>query len=60
MINKIGNEAQYNQVIALIENFIERATIGGGFSSLSKTEADELGSLSLLAEQYEDNLNTPV
>lgn len=56
MINKIRNQAQYTQVTALIESFIEKATKGGGFHSLSKKEADELESLSLLAEQYEDNV----
>lgn len=56
MIYKIRNEAQYNQITALIESFIEKATNGGGFHSLSKKEADELESLSLLAEQYEDKV----
>ncbi len=56
MIDKIRNEAQYNQVIALIETFIKKATEGGGFHSLSKTEADELSCISLLTEQYEDNI----
>lgn len=54
MIDKIRNEAQYNQVMALIETFIKKATEGGGFHSLSKTEAKELSRISLLAEQYED------
>ena len=56
MISKIRNEAQYNQVMALIESFIQKATKGGGFHTLSKKEADELNSLSLLAEHYEDNV----
>ncbi|MDR3696400.1 helix-turn-helix domain-containing protein [Mucilaginibacter sp.] len=56
MIDKIRNEAQYNQVMALIERFISKATEGGGFSSLSATEAEELSHLSLLAEQYEDDV----
>ena len=56
MIDKIRNEGQYNQVMALVEKFISKATEGGGFSSLSSAEADELGHLSLLAEQYEDNI----
>lgn len=56
MINKIRNEAQYNQVLTLIEGFIQKATLGGGFQSLSKDESKELESLSLLAEQYEDNV----
>jgi HTH-type transcriptional regulator/antitoxin HigA len=56
MIDKIRNEAQYNQVMALIEKFINKATDGGGFNSLSAAEAEELSHLSLLAEQYEDNV----
>lgn len=56
MIDKIRNEAQYNQVMALIEKFIAKATDSGGFNFLSSTEKDELGALSLLAEQYEDDV----
>jgi len=56
MIDKIRNEAQYNQVMALIEKFINKATEGGGFSSLSAKEAEELSQLSLLAEHYEDDV----
>jgi HTH-type transcriptional regulator/antitoxin HigA len=56
MISKIRNEAQYNQVLSLIEGFIQKATLGGGFHSLSNDETNELESLSLLAEQYEDNV----
>ena len=40
----------------LIEKFIEKATAGGGFNSLSALESEELSSLSLLAEQYEDDV----
>jgi HTH-type transcriptional regulator/antitoxin HigA len=56
MIDKIRNEAQYNQVMALIEKFIAKATDSGGFNFLSVPEKEELSSLSLLAEQYEDNV----
>lgn len=56
MIYKIRNEAQYNQVMLMIEGFLQKATTGGGFSSLNKADADELSQLSLLAEQYEDNV----
>jgi len=56
MINKIRNEAQYIQVIALIEKFIAKATESGGFNFLSVPEKEELATLSLLAEQYEDNI----
>lgn len=56
MIDKIRNEAQYNQVMALVEKIIGKATESGGFSFLSASEQEELGQLSLLAEQYEDNV----
>ncbi|HWD88667.1 MAG TPA: helix-turn-helix domain-containing protein [Mucilaginibacter sp.] len=56
MIDKIRNEAQYNQVMNLIEVFIKKATDGGGFSSLSAAETEELSELSLLAAQYEDDV----
>jgi HTH-type transcriptional regulator/antitoxin HigA len=56
MIDKIRNEAQYNQVMALIEKFIAKATERGGFNFLTDEEKEELGNLSLLAEQYEDNV----
>jgi HTH-type transcriptional regulator/antitoxin HigA len=56
MIDKIRNEAQYNQIMALIEKFIEKATDNGGFNFLIESEKEELSHLSLLAEQYEDNV----
>jgi HTH-type transcriptional regulator/antitoxin HigA len=56
MIDKIRNGAQYDQVMALIEKFISKATDGGGFNSLSAAEAEELSHLSLLVEHYEDNV----
>lgn len=56
MIKKIRNEAQYNQILALIETFITKATEGAGFNSLSDADAEELAALSLLAEQYEDDV----
>jgi putative addiction module component (TIGR02574 family) len=56
MIDKIENETQFNEAIALIEKFINKATQGGGFSSLTTAEAEELNQLSLMAEQYEDQI----
>ena len=56
MIDKIRNEAQYNQILALIETFIKKATLGGGFHTLSESEVSELNRISVLAEQYEDNI----
>lgn len=57
MINKIRTEAQYHQMMQLIETFIKKATDGGGFHTLSEAEANELEKLSILAEQYEDQNN---
>ena len=51
MIDKIRNGAQHNQVMALIEKFIAKATESGGFSFLPGAEKEELNHLSLLAEQ---------
>ena len=56
MIDKIRNETQYNQVMALIEKFIAKATERDGFNFLSQQQKEELSSLSLLAEQYEDHV----
>lgn len=56
MIDKIRNEAQYNNVMALIEKFIGKATEKGSFNFLSDQEKNELTNLSLLAEEYEDNI----
>lgn len=56
MITKIRNEKQYNQVMSLIEEYLQKATNLGGFQALSKAENDELKKLSLLAEDYEDTV----
>ena len=52
MIDKIRNKNQYEQVCQLIEEFIKRATIGGGFHSLNNKETDELHQLTLLAADF--------
>ena len=56
MISKIRTEAQYDQIMHLIETFLKKATDGGGFHSLSEAESNELEKLSLLAAHYEDNV----
>jgi len=56
MINNIRNEAQYKQVLSLIESYIKKATDNGGFNTLAKKENNELQQLSVLAEQYEDDV----
>lgn len=56
MITKIRTEKQYNQVMELIETFLKKATEQGGFHTLKKKDADELARISLLAEDYENNV----
>ena len=56
MIDKIRNEAQYKQVLSLIESYIKKATDNGGFNTLTKRENNGLKQLSVLAEQYEDDV----
>ncbi|WAC39227.1 helix-turn-helix domain-containing protein [Pedobacter sp. SL55] len=56
MITKIRTEAQYGEVMKLIEKYLAKATKAGGFSELNKTEREDLQKLSLLAEDYEDNM----
>ncbi|MCX6205896.1 MAG: helix-turn-helix domain-containing protein [Bacteroidetes bacterium] len=56
MIDKIRNKKQYDQVQQMIENFIKKATDGGGFHSLNKRDDAELNQLSLLASDYEKNV----
>ena len=56
MIDKIRTKKQYEQVMILIENYLAKATESGGFKCLDKEENEELKKLSLLAEQYEDDI----
>lgn len=54
MIDKIRNQTQYEQVMQLIEGYLQKATKAGGFQGLSASESEQLKGLSLLAQQYED------
>ncbi len=56
MITKIRSESQYKQVMILIEGYLQKATVQGGFNTLSEVENVELKQLSLLVEDYEDNI----
>ena len=56
MITKIRNEVQYKLVNELIEKYLQKATHRGGFHVLTKEENEELNRLSLLAENYEDEV----
>ena len=55
-MKKPANDAEYRQLMARIENYLQKATTLGGFASLSADEASELARLSLLAEEYEDGI----
>lgn len=56
MITKIRTAAEYEQVMQIIEGYLQKATQGGGFQSLSPAESEELQRLSLLAETWEDSI----
>lgn len=53
---KITTDEQYKSVMAQIEVYLQKATQNGGFQSLTPTEVSDLQSMSLLAEDYEDNV----
>ena len=55
-MNAPTNRVEYDELMAHIETFLQKATAGGGFASLSAEEGDERGRLSLLAEAYEDSV----
>ena len=50
------NETEYRELMATIENYLQKATTQGGFSGLTPKEANVLAQLSKLAENYEDNI----
>ena len=56
MITKIRTDIQYKHVMTLIETLLQKATKQGGLQTLNKKDTDELKLLSLLAEDYEDNI----
>ncbi len=56
IMNRIDNEEQYQQVMALIETYLQKVTTLGSFSALTSEEADELARLSKLAEVWEDSI----
>ncbi len=55
-MNALTSKADYDQLMARIETYLQKATVGGGFDSLTADEGDELARLSLLAEAYEDSI----
>lgn len=54
MTSPLKTEAEYKQVMAEIETFLQKATHNEGFTSLSPEEIERLRNLSLQAEAYED------
>ncbi|AYQ34674.1 MULTISPECIES: helix-turn-helix domain-containing protein [Runella] len=54
MTSPLKTEAEYKQVMAEIETFLQKATHNEGFTSLSPEETERLRNLSLQAEAYED------
>ena len=54
MIEKITTHDDYVDVINRIEKHLQKVTQLGGFATLSEAEAEELATLSVLAEQYEN------
>ena len=56
MLDKIRSNNQYNQITKLIDLLLNKATAGGGFSSLNKNESKELETLSQLVAAYEENV----
>lgn len=56
MITKIRTDSEYEKIMKMIEAHLNKATHGGGFSSLTSEESQELKKLSLLAESWEDSI----
>ena len=57
-MNNITSPEEHIQTINLIETYLQKAIKGGGFSSLSKEEQDELERLSLLVHEYEKGMES--
>lgn len=53
---KIKDRKEYDEVMKRIEKLLQKTTKNGSFDKLPAKEADSLKKLSLMAEQYEDNI----
>ncbi len=53
MLDKIRTQEQYESIMEMIEKYISKATLLGGFHALNKKEDQELSQLTLLANDYE-------
>ncbi|HBX51144.1 MAG: hypothetical protein A2275_06225 [Bacteroidetes bacterium RIFOXYA12_FULL_35_11] len=54
--SKITQRSEYNDVMAKIEELLQKSTQKGGSENLSKKELTTLKTLSLMAEEYEDSI----
>ena len=54
MIEKITTHDDYVDTMNRIEKHLQKVTQLGGFATLSEAEAEELATLSVVAEQYEN------
>jgi len=54
MITDVNTEEDYKQVQAEVETYLQKATLGGGFDSLSGADDQELLRLSHLMRAYEE------
>jgi len=56
MTYQIKSEAEYQQVMEKVENYLRTATQNGGFHTLNVEQRTDLEHLSKLAEAWEDNI----
>lgn len=52
----LKSRKEYDQVMARIEDILQKSTQLGGFEKLSDTDRNTLADLSLLAEHFEDSI----
>ncbi|MEX2483799.1 MAG: helix-turn-helix domain-containing protein [Brumimicrobium sp.] len=52
----ITTKKEYDKVMSKIEALLEKATELGGFENLSKSDRSKLSQLSVIAEQFEDDI----
>jgi len=54
--DKIKNEKEYQELMKRIEKILQKSTKNGGAEKLSTKELQNLKTLSLMAESYEDSI----
>lgn len=55
-MTKIKDNKEYDQVMSRIEKLLKKSTQNGGFDGLIEEDVKTLQHLSLIAEEYEDNI----